>query len=195
MKILQWLFLLGIGFVPLSAKPYVVSDAFLNSRSVDFVETISSQLYTKTGVALYVVSVDSLQGESKEDRNKYKKSILAGLKEPYGVIFFIKSHKKIDVILKPKIDSINPDTIITEYMVPILIQDKKLSNATLSAAILNGYAQLADEIASYYHQELPDNIIVDKSGAKDIVHYTFLTILGLTFILILGVYLFGRRKR
>lgn len=195
MKFLQWLFLFGISLIPLSAKDYVLSDAFLNSKSVDFIEKISAQLYAKTGVALYVISVDNLGMEGKEERERYKRSVLEGFKEPYGAIFFIKSHKKIDVVLKPKIDSINTDAIITEYMVPILIQDKKLSNSTLSASILNGYAQFADEIATAYHQELPDNILVDKSGAKDIVHYAFLTMLGLTFVLILGIYLFGRKKR
>lgn len=193
MKILQWLLLLGINLVPLSAKSYVLSNAFLNSRSVDFIQKISTQLYEKTGVSLYVVSADHLKGE-KEEREKYKHTILAGLKEPYGVIFFIKSHKKIDIVLKPKINSINPDTIITEYMVPILIQDKKLTDSTLSAATLNGYAQLADEIATHFHQELPDNIIVDKSGAKNFVHYSFLTMLGLTFILVLRIYLLRRKK-
>ncbi|RDU69978.1 hypothetical protein CQA62_00775 [Helicobacter cholecystus] len=193
MKILQWLLLLGINLVPLSAKSYVLSNAFLNSRSVDFIQKVSTQLYEKTGVSLYVVLVDHLKGE-KEEREKYKHTILAGLKEPYGVIFFIKSHKKIDIVLKPKINSINPDTIITEYMVPILIQDKKLTDSTLSAATLNGYAQLADEIATHFHQELPDNIIVDKSGAKNFVHYSFLTMLGLTFILVLRIYLLRRKK-
>ncbi len=193
MKILQWLLLLGINLVPLSAKSYVLSNAFLNSRSVDFIQKISTQLYEKTGVSLYVVLADHLKGE-KEEREKYKHTILAGLKEPYGVIFFIKSHKKIDIVLKPKINSINPDTIITEYMVPILIQDKKLTDSTLSAATLNGYAQLADEIATHFHQELPDNIIVDKSGAKNFVHYSFLTMLGLTFILVLRIYLLRRKK-
>ncbi|WP_305862362.1 TPM domain-containing protein [Helicobacter cholecystus] len=190
---MQWLLLLGINLVPLSAKSYVLSNAFLNSRSVDFIQKISTQLYEKTGVSLYVVLADHLKGE-KEEREKYKHTILAGLKEPYGVIFFIKSHKKIDIVLKPKINSINPDTIITEYMVPILIQDKKLTDSTLSAATLNGYAQLADEIATHFHQELPDNIIVDKSGAKNFVHYSFLTMLGLTFILVLRIYLLRRKK-
>ncbi|GAA7258880.1 hypothetical protein HpCK38_16840 [Helicobacter pylori] len=188
MKILQWLLLLGINLIPLSAKSYVLSNVFLNSRSVDFIQKVSTQLYEKTGVSLYVVLVDHLKGE-KEEREKYKHTILAGLKEPYGVIFFIKSHKKIDIVLKPKINS-----IITEYMVPILIQDKRLTDSTLSAATLNGYAQLADEIATHFHQELPDNIIVDKSGAKNFVHYSFLTMLGLTFILVLRIYLL-RRKR
>ena len=80
-------------------------------------------------------------------------------------------------------------------MVPILMQDKKLSNPAISASILNGYAQLAEEIANHFHQELPENIIVDKSGAKNFVHYTFLTMLGMMFLLVIGVYVFGRKKR
>lgn len=195
MKALYWLLLLWSSLIPLSANHYVISNAFLNQKSVDFVEKISSELYEKTGVRLYIVSVDSLQAEGKQEREKFKTSILKDLNKPYGVIFFIKSHKKIDIVLNPKIDSINPDTIITEYMVPILMQDKKLSNPAISASILNGYAQLAEEIANHFHQELPENIIVDKSGAKNFVHYTFLTMLGMMFLLAIGVYVFGRKKR
>lgn len=195
MKALYWLLLLWSSLIPLSANHYVISNAFLNQKSVDFVEKISSELYEKTGVRLYIVSVDSLQAEGKQEREKFKTSILKDLNKPYGVIFFIKSHKKIDIVLNPKIDSINPDTIITEYMVPILMQDKKLSNPAISASILNGYAQLAEEIANHFHQELPENIIVDKSGAKNFVHYTFLTMLGMMFLLVIGVYVFGRKKR
>lgn len=195
MKALYWLLLLWSSPIPLNANHYVISNAFLNQKSVDFVEKISSELYEKTGVRLYIVSVDSLQAEGKQEREKFKTSILKDLNKPYGVIFFIKSHKKIDIVLNPKIDSINPDTIITEYMVPILMQDKKLSNPAISASILNGYAQLAEEIANHFHQELPENIIVDKSGAKNFVHYTFLTMLGMMFLLVIGVYVFGRKKR
>ena len=195
MKALYWLLLLWSSLIPLNANHYVISNAFLNQKSVDFVEKISSELYEKTGVRLYIVSVDSLQAEGKQEREKFKTSILKDLNKPYGVIFFIKSHKKIDIVLNPKIDSINSDTIITEYMVPILMQDKKLSNPAISASILNGYAQLAEEIANHFHQELPENIIVDKSGAKNFVHYTFLTMLGMMFLLVIGVYVFGRKKR
>ena len=195
MKALYWLLLLWSSLIHLNANHYVISNAFLNQKSVDFVEKISSELYEKTGVRLYIVSVDSLQAEGKQERENFKTSILKDLNKPYGVIFFIKSHKKIDIVLNPKIDSINPDTIITEYMVPILMQDKKLSNPAISASILNGYAQLAEEIANHFHQELPENIIVDKSGAKNFVHYTFLTMLGMMFLLVIGVYVFGRKKR
>lgn len=195
MKILRWLILLGFSLIPLSADSYVLSNDFLNQRSIDFIQKISSELYEKTGVSLYVACIDFLEGEGKDVRQTYKQSILKNLKAPYGVIFFIKSHKKIDVIVEPKIDSIDTQAIVSKYMVPILVQDKKLSNATISASILNGYAQLADEIATHFHQELPENIIVDKSGAKNFLHYAFLAMMGITFLLIAGIYLFGRKRK
>lgn len=192
--------ILGVGLmgVLLFSKTYVLEnqEGILTQKSVEFINQISQELYEKTGVALYVALRDDLQGggDAKENRKEWKQTLLNSLTSPYGVIFFVKSHKKIDIVLQPQIPEIDVGEIITKYMVPILMQEKGLPNPKVSASILNGYAQLADEIATHFHQELPNNIIVDKSGAKDFVHYSFLAMLGITFLVIVGVYLVGRRK-
>ena len=139
---------------------------------------------------------EELEGENqKEIRKKWKEGILQNLKAPYGVIFFVKSHKKIDIILNPPIKGIDSSRIITEYMVPILMQDKGLPNPKISASILNGYAQLADEIAQSKQVSLENNLIVDRSGSQNLVRYSIYVMLAIMFTIIVLIYVFGRFKK
>lgn len=185
--------------IPLFSQSYVLQNQgdILSSKSIGFIDQLSKELFDKTGVALYVAVVDTLEGskEPKEMRKEWKQSLLQSLSAPYAVIFLVKSHKKIDILLQPQIEGIDGDEIITEYMVPILMQEKGLPNPKVSAAILNGYAQLADEIAEHYHQSLQNNLIVDKSGGRNLVRYSIYLMLGIMFTIIALIYVFGRKKK
>lgn len=162
-------------------------------KSEGFIQNLSSELKSKTGVSLYVVAIDYLESQGKEGRDLVKSEITKTLSPPYGVIFFFQSHRKIDIVLEPSLP-IDRNRIISQYMVPILMQDKELTPSKVSASLLNGYAQLADEIASHYGEHLEENLIVDRSGAKDYVHYLIYIIFGVTLGVIALVY-FSRKTR
>lgn len=181
--------------LPLFSQNFVLYNphALIVPKSEAFIELLSTELQEKTGFSLYVVAVDEIQGNDKLHRDLFKKEFLKNLALPYGAIFFFKAQRKIDIILQPSIQSIDQNKIISSYMVPILMQDKELSASKISASILNGYAQLADEIASHYGKTLENNLIVDKSGIQDYVHYLIYVMLGLTFALI-GILYLTRKK-
>ena len=181
--------------LPLFSQNFVLynPDALIVPKGEAFIELLSTELQEKTSFSLYVVAVDEIQGNDKLHRDLFKKGFLKNLALPYGIIFFFKSQRKIDIILQPSIQSIDQNKIISSYMVPILMQDKELSASKISASILNGYAQLADEIASHYGKTLENNLIVDKSGIQDYVHYLIYVMLGLTFALI-GILYLTRKK-
>lgn len=190
---------IGLMLIPLFSQSYVLQNQgnILSPKSIGFIEQLSQELFEKTGVALYVAVADNLEGsgDAKEVRKEWKQNLLQSLSSPYGVIFLVKSHKKIDIVLQPQIKSIDANEIITEYMVPILMQEKGLPNPKVSASILNGYAQLADEIAEHYHQSLQNNLIVDKSGSRNLVRYSIYLMLGIMFTIIALIYVFGRKKK
>lgn len=196
MNLLYRLVFSSLLLLPLWGQSYVLNNAneLLVPKSVEFVNELSSELFAKTGFSLYVVAVDKIDGEGKAGRLALKQKILSSLSNPYGVLFFIKSHKKIDIVLNPNLDKVDTGEIITQYMVPILIQEKELNPKVISAAILNGYAKLADDIAKTYDVGLEKNIIVDTSGVKDFIHYSIYVMLGIMFGLIFLIYLF-RKKR
>lgn len=194
-RLILWI---GLISAPLFSQNFVLQNQgeILNPKSIDFIEKLSSELSEKTGIALYVAVRDELVGENaKEARVAWKEEILSHLKAPYGVIFFVKSHKKIDIVLNPEIKGIDSSEIITEYMVPILMQEKGLPNPKVSASILNGYAQLADEIAESKKVSLENNLIVDKSGSKNLVRYSIYVMLAIMLTIIALIYVFGRKKK
>lgn len=194
-RLILWI---GLISAPLFSQNFVLQNQgeILNPKSIDFIQQLSSELSEKTGVALYVAVRDELVGENaKEARVAWKEEILSHLKAPYGVIFFVKSHKKIDIVLNPEIKGIDSSEIITEYMVPILMQEKGLPNPKVSASILNGYAQLADEIAESKKVSLENNLIVDKSGSKNLVRYSIYVMLAIMFTIMTLIYVFGRKKK
>lgn len=189
---------IGLISAPLFSQNFVLQNQgeILAPKSIGFIQMLSEELYQKSGVALYVAVRDELEGENqKEVRKAWKEGILQNLKAPYGVIFFVKSHKKIDIVLNPEIKGIDGSRIITEYMVPILMQEKGLPNPKVSASILNGYAQLADEIAESKGESLENNLIVDKSGSNNLVRYSIYVMLGIMLTIIAFIYVFGRLKK
>lgn len=194
-RLILWI---GLISAPLFSQNFVLQNQgeILNPKSIDFIEKLSNELSEKTGIALYVAVREELVGENaKEARVAWKEEILSSLKAPYGVIFFVKSHKKIDIVLNPEIKGIDSSEIITEYMVPILMQEKGLPNPKVSASILNGYAQLADEIAESKKVSLENNLIVDKSGSKNLVRYSIYVMLAIMLTIIALIYVFGRKKK
>lgn len=194
-RLILWI---GLISAPLFSQNFVLQNQgdILNPKSIDFIQQLSSELSEKTGIALYVAVRDELVGENaKEARRAWKEEILSSLKAPYGVIFFVKSHKKIDIVLNPQIKGIDSSEIITEYMVPILMQEKGLPNPKISASILNGYAQLADEIAESKKVSLENNLVVDKSGSKNLVRYSIYAMLAIMLTIIALIYVFGRNKK
>lgn len=195
MKIfLRLAFVAGLYSFLCAESRFVLSnpDGLIVPKSEVFIEKLSSELREKTGFSLYVVAVDRIKAKDKTDRDLFKQRFL-NLPPPYGVVFFFKSQHKIDIVLNPSL-GIDKNRIISQYMVPILMQEKELTSPKISASILNGYAQLADEIALYYGAHLEENLIVDRSGSKDYIHYLVYTIFGITFGLIALLY-FSRKRR
>lgn len=196
MKQIVWLVFMASFHTLLFAKSHFVlynPNGLIVDKSQDFVEKLSSELKQKTGFSLYVVAVDAIGETSKEERSLWKKSFLDSLTSPYGVIFFFKESRKIDIVMNPDL-GIDRGEIISRFMVPILTQDKEMNPSKISAAILNGYAQLADEIASHFGVVLEENLIVDRSGVQDYVHYLVYVMLGIMFGL-LGLIYVTRNKR
>lgn len=191
---LRLAFMAGLCSFLFAKSQFVLSnpDGLIVPKSETFIERLSSELREKTGFSLYVVAIDQIEAKNKSDRDLFKQKFL-NLPPPYGVIFFFKSQHKIDIVLKPSLE-IDKNRIISQYMVPILMQEKELTPPKISASILNGYAQLADEVALYYGTQLEENLIVDRSGSKDYIHYLVYTIFGVTFGLIVLLYFLRKRR-
>ncbi|MDE6885972.1 MAG: TPM domain-containing protein [Helicobacteraceae bacterium] len=165
-------------------------DLVFVEKSVDFVEKTSKELFTKTGVSLYVYMTDSMSGAHY---NEFKNKIISNFKAPYVAIILVKNDKKIDIATSSD-DLIDKKKVYWEYMVPLLpSKDSEITNQVLSAVVLNGYIESVDLIADKFKVKIEHNIPKDEKGAKAvaqlILYIMLFSMLGLFF-----VFYFYKRK-
>ena len=191
---------------------YVVDNThkLLIPKSVDFVETLSTELQAKTGYHLYVAVVDSVPMEDlflessqdstlkltpKQKRLAYKNMLLEKLQKPYTLIVFMKEDEKIDIISSEPKKYFDEEKVYYEYMVPLLPKQKDeiLAPQLISAIVLNGYAQAADMIAHHFDAKLENNMPVDESGGREFVRFSMYVMLLVMFGII-GVIYLTRKK-
>lgn len=191
---------------------YVVDNThkLLIPKSVDFVETLSTELQAKTGYHLYVAVVDSVPMEDlflespqdstlkltpKQKRLAYKNMLLEKLQKPYTLIVFMKEDEKIDIISSEPKKYFDEEKVYYEYMVPLLPKQKDeiLTPQLISAIVLNGYAQAADMMAHYFDVKLENNMPVDESGGREFVRFSMYVMLLVMFGII-GVIYLTRKK-
>lgn len=174
------------------------NDALLNSKSIDFINKTSLELFQKTGVNLYIFARDTFTSPNNKQFDSYddfKSDFTQMLDSPFVAIILIKNHKKIDIISSnDEILSLKErKKIYWEYMVPLLPQKESEANA-LSAVIFNGYVEAIDLIANHFGVEINHNISKDEKGAKliakGILYIMFFSMIGLIVL----IYLF-RNKR
>lgn len=191
---------------------YVVDNThkLLIPKSVDFVETLSTELQAKTGYHLYMAVVDSVPMEDfflespqdstlkltpKQKRLAYKNMLLEKLQKPYTLIVFMKEDEKIDIISSEPKKYFDEEKVYYEYMVPLLPKQKDeiLTPQLISAIVLNGYAQAADMIAHHFDVKLENNMPVDESGGREFVRFSMYVMLLVMFGII-GVIYLTRKK-
>ena len=174
---------------------FVLDSALLNKKTTDFINQTSFELFSKTGVKLYVFSNENLQQNNKsfETYEQFKSDLLKALNAPFVAIIAIKNNKKIDIIASND-EILSKDLrnkIYWEYIVPLL--PKKDENPLLPA-IFNGYVEAVDLIADNFGVTINHNISKDEKGAnlvaKGILYAMLFSMLGLVAI----IYLF-RNKR
>lgn len=191
---------------------YVVDNThkLLIPKSVEFVETLSTELQAKTGYHLYMAVVDSVPMEDlfvespqdstlkltpKQKRLAYKNMLLEKLQKPYTLIVFMKEDEKIDIISSEPKKYFDEEKVYYEYMVPLLPKQKDeiLTPQLISAIVLNGYAQAADMIAHHFDVKLENNMPVDESGGREFVRFSMYVMLLVMFGII-GVIYLTRKK-
>lgn len=191
--------ILKIGFLSLffclfaSAKPYVLENQNqLIDKTVGFIEILSDEVYEKTGVSLYIVALENLDGKNlKEEEQSFTKN----LKSPYALLFFTRLEKKIDIIVSLETEKMfSKKDVYWDYIVPLIpTKDEELTPQNISAFLLNGFVEIADRIADYHQVELEHSFPKQNKGIQIAVR-TLLYVM-LFVILLLFVFVYLRRKQ
>ena len=151
--ILIFIFLLSQSLA-LGANFVINNDEILSQKVSVKLNEIGSELYAKSGINLVVgVYKDGeLEALFKEQN----------LSSPYAFLLLIKDKKKVEIFAdantsklfnKEQILSVNPES---GTIIPILVS--KNGKDVYNAAILNGYADIAEQIASSLNFQLESSV-------------------------------------
>ncbi|MFA7083425.1 MAG: hypothetical protein WC141_02705 [Arcobacteraceae bacterium] len=136
------------------------------------INEIGSEVEAKTGVKIFLYAKENyginetLPMKEKLEKIKfYENELLKSLSSPYVLITISLEQTHINLFVSEELKTIiNKDEILNEYIIPLLAsKDKNRLFAKVSAAVLNGYAQIGDDIAKSRNIKLESSI---GSGGK-----------------------------
>ncbi len=178
--ILIFIFLLSQSLA-LGANFVINNDEILSQKVSVKLNEIGSELYTKSGINLVVgVYKDGeLEALFKEQN----------LSSPYAFLLLIKDKKKVEIFAdsntsklfnKEQILSVNPES---GTIIPILVS--KNGKDVYNAAILNGYADIAEQIASSLNLQLESSV---GNSNKTTLNFLRFFIYGLVAFFIIVIF-------
>jgi len=175
-----------------NATYIVVNDGVISEKVSAKVESLGSELFYKTGVGVYV-SLPATLG--KQTIMAYEKKLAKTLKKPYVLLTLAKQEEQVDIIFSEGLeDKFDKDGVLSPFpwsgtIIPILSVKKE--NDKYNAAVLNGYADIVEQIAE------SQNIVLEGAIGdvnRDIYHYLKFGIYGFLFIII-ARYFFNKVRR
>lgn len=178
--ILIFIFLLSQSLA-LGANFVINNDEILSQKVSVKLNEIGSELYAKSGINLVVGVYKDGELESLfKEQN---------LSSPYAFLLLIKDKKKVEIFAdantsklfnKEQILSVNPES---GTIIPILVS--KNGKDIYNAAILNGYADIAEQIASRLNLQLESSI---GNSNKTTLNFLRFFIYGLVAFFIIVIF-------
>lgn len=154
-------------------NPYILlHDGLIDQRAQDKIVQIGSEVQTKLGAKLYVfikenngMNPDLSFDERKKIIKDYEQMVTKDLKGSYALLMLLLDQRHATIIMSEDMQKIiDKRDILDGYVTPVLAsKDKNTLFTKTSAAILNGYAQMADVLAESKGLKLESSI---GSGTK-----------------------------
>ncbi len=168
-------------------------DDLIDKRAYEKINQIGSEVKSKLNVNVYLNVKENLSlGKDlplKEKFTKiksYEKEIISKLKKPYILLNMSIDDIYVNILYSKDLEKlIDKDEILDGYVVPLLAsKDKNSLFAKVSAAVLNGYAAIADTLAQKRNIKLETSI-----GNQGKISSTIWRVLMYTLI-VLGLFLY-----
>ena len=175
----------------LKASYLLKSDGLLNEKVSAKIEEMGSELFLKTKIGAYVYVTKNI---GKTNIIDFEKELASKLKSPYVLLTLAVENEKVDIIAsKDVLKLFDREKTLSPFswngtIIPILA-DKKMKDK-YNVAILNGYADIVEQIAKSKNIELKSAM---GSTNKSLIHYLRYGIYGFLLFVILG-YFYQKRK-
>jgi len=169
----------------------------INEKAVEKIEEIGREINNKLNINLYLYANETIGGKTMV---QYREEIRKLQKESYVILLFTQKEKKVDIITSKNLEGkFDIEEVLNPFsgtIIPLLITKPKKDaiDDRVSAAMLNGYADIADKLAQSFDIELSTSI---GNSNRDIIN-TMRVIFYITIIIILGLYFrkkFARKKQ
>lgn len=152
-----------------SAQNFILNgdNYIVDQRAQQKILEIANEVKTKTNTNIYLYVKNSYgmakqmpMNEKIQIINKTEEQLLNTLQKPYALLTISVEDVHVNLITSKKLESIlDKNDILNGYVIPLLAsKDKNQLYAKVSAAVLNGYAQIADEIAKSQNIKLESSI-------------------------------------
>jgi len=149
-------------------NPYIIEHGdLLDSRAAGKIYEIGSEVQSKLGVNIYVyakenydISMDIDIKDKLEQIKTIENDLVKDLNKPYVVLTMAIDQTHVNLLMSDDLKQIlDKNDILNGYVVPLLAsKDKNTLYAKTSAAILNGYAEIADRLAASKGMTLDSSI-------------------------------------
>ena len=184
-KIVSVVFFTTLTISTLNAK-ILINKKIINDRASIKIDEIGEEVYQKTKINIYLIAVKNLGGKSiREYANEKVKS----LKKPFVLLILAKEDKQVEIVSSPEAkDKFDKEEVLDPMsgtIIPILVTKVKKEikiDDKYSAAMLNGYSDIAEQIADSYNIKLVSGI---GSTNRNIINAIRLFVYGSVLLVIL----------
>lgn len=166
------------------AQIILKNDAILPQKTINKIEEIGKELRQKTGVSLYVAVVKKMDQKKIVD---FEKSLVKDLKPPFILLALSVEDQKVDIYSSDDVKKrFDKEQILSPYpwegsIIPILTAHFKNQKAAIEAAILNGYSEIAEQVAKSYGIKLKSAIGNTNRNIYYWLRILFYSIIALIF--------------
>jgi hypothetical protein len=159
------------------------NDSVLVEQTTSKIEEIAKEAKEKLAINFYVHATRKLkQGELLKDALNNNT-----IKSPYIIMVVSIEDKRINIFNSSGLDYFfDKDTILDKYTIPLLVRYGNKPNSP-SAAILNGYSELVENVADAKGEVMKSTIGSESSVTVDVVRVLVYSTLLFFFYLYIKV--------
>ncbi len=173
-----------IALLPVSvfAKDFVVYDDILEEKTAQKIEEMGSELFAKSGVKVILIAKKS----GNENILDYEQNFAKNLTPPYVLLTLFQAEQKVDIYTSKGLEKeFDREALLSPLpwkgtIIPLLTSKK--NEISVGPALLNGYAELVEEIAAYHKIELESAI---GSANRTTINIVRLLIYGFMVIVVI----------